>query len=156
MSSLIQIEGIVLKTNKYGETSIISQTDPWPWVAVFYHGRSQWYYGKAGMFQIMNQLDIVTYFNEHKSIHRIKEARYAKIYQTLPFEMQRTAVGESCWSYWGNVSRTVILTRRCMIGWWPAGRHWSFANESHLDSSILFIGSDQVFGIVAEASCARW
>ncbi|MBK6389021.1 MAG: DNA repair protein RecO [Saprospiraceae bacterium] len=94
MSSLIQIEGIVLKTNKYGETSIISQ------ILTRDHGLQSFImggvngnHGKAGMFQIMNQLDIVTYFNEHKSIHRIKEARYAKIYQTLPFEMQRTAVG---------------------------------------------------------------
>ena len=56
MSSLIQIEGIVLKTNKYGETSIISQ------ILTRDHGLQSFImggvngnHGKAGMFQIMNQ-----------------------------------------------------------------------------------------------------
>lgn len=93
MSTLIQTEGIVLKTMKYGETSIISQ------ILTRDHGLISLIMGgvannaKKGMFQIMSQLDLVFYHQDHKTMHRIKEARYAKIYQTLPFEIQRSAVG---------------------------------------------------------------
>ena len=94
MSSIIQTEGIVIKTIKYGETSIITH------VLTREHGLQTLIMGgvnsgnsKSGMFQIMNQLDLVIYYSDHRPMHRIKEVRYSKIYQTLPFEMQRTAVG---------------------------------------------------------------
>jgi DNA repair protein RecO (recombination protein O) len=94
VSTLIQTEGIVIKTMKYGETSIITH------VLTRQHGLQTLIMGgvnaghnKSGMFQIMNQLELVLYYNEHKPMHRIKEVRYSRIYQALPFEMSRTAVG---------------------------------------------------------------
>jgi DNA repair protein RecO (recombination protein O) len=93
MSTLIETEGIVLKTMKYGETSIISQilTRDHGLVSLIMGGVTN--NAKKGMFQIMSQLDLVFYHQEQKTMHRIKEARYAKIYQTLPFEMHRSAIG---------------------------------------------------------------
>jgi len=93
MSNLIATEGIVLKTIKYGETSIITQ------ILTRNHGLVSLIMGgvtnnaKKGMFQILSQLDLVFYYQEQKAMHRIKEARYAKIYQTLPFEIHRSAIG---------------------------------------------------------------
>ncbi len=93
MSTLIETEGIVLKTMKYGETSIITQ------ILTRDHGLASLIMGgvtnnaRKGMFQILNQLDLVFYHQDQKTMHRIKEARYAKIYQSLPFEIHRTAIG---------------------------------------------------------------
>lgn len=93
MSTLIQTEGIVIKTMKYGETSIISQilTKDHGLVSLIMGGVAN--NAKKGMFQIMSQLDLVFYHQDYKTMHRIKEARYAKIYQTLPFEIHRSAIG---------------------------------------------------------------
>jgi DNA repair protein RecO (recombination protein O) len=93
MSTLIETEGIVLKTMKYGETSIISQilTRDHGLVSLIMGGVTN--NARKGMFQIMSQLDLVFYHQEQKTMHRIKEARYAKIYQTLPFEIHRSAIG---------------------------------------------------------------
>ncbi|MEO5582919.1 MAG: DNA repair protein RecO [Saprospiraceae bacterium] len=94
MSTLIHTEGIVIKTIKYGETSIISHilTRTLGLQSFIMSGVSSGN-NKLGLFQIMNQVDLIIYFQEHRPIHRIKEARYAKIYQALPFEIHRTAVG---------------------------------------------------------------
>ncbi len=94
MSTLVHTEGIVIRTLKYGESSIIAH------ILTRQLGLQSFIMGgvtsgnsKIGMFQVMNQLDLTVYHQEHKTMHRIKEVRYAKIYQSLPFEMHRTAVG---------------------------------------------------------------
>ncbi len=94
MATLVQTEGIVIRTLKYGETSMISH------ILTRQLGLQSFIMGgvtsgnsKIGMFQVMNQLDLTVYHHEHRPMHRIKEVRYAKIYQSLPFEIHRTAVG---------------------------------------------------------------
>jgi DNA repair protein RecO (recombination protein O) len=94
VSTLIHTEGIVVKTMKYGETSVITHVFTRELgLQSFIMGGVTNGNNKSGMFQIMNQLDFVVYFQENKSMHRIKEVRYARTYQALPFEMHRTAVG---------------------------------------------------------------
>ncbi|MEP7266538.1 MAG: DNA repair protein RecO [Saprospiraceae bacterium] len=94
MSVLVHTEGIVLKTQKYGETSLISQvlTRDLGLQSLIMGGVTTGN-SKKGMFQLMNQLDLVIYYQDQKSMHRIKEVKYATIYQSLPFEIHRSAVG---------------------------------------------------------------
>jgi len=91
---LIHTEGIIIRTIKYGESSIISHvlTEKLGLQSLIMSGVSSGN-TKSGMFQIMNQLELVIYYRDSRPMHRIKEARYAKMYQTLPFEIQRSAVG---------------------------------------------------------------
>lgn len=79
---------------KYGETSIITHvlTEKLGLQSLIMSGVSNGNH-KSGMFQIMNQLELVIYYQESKPMHRIKEARYAMMYQTLPFEIHRSAIG---------------------------------------------------------------
>lgn len=93
MSILIQTQAIVLKSSKYGESSIISQvlSKDHGLISVIMSNVTN--NAKKSMWQLMNQLDLVIYFNEHKDVHRVKEARYAKVYQSLPFEIPRSANG---------------------------------------------------------------
>jgi len=94
VSVLIHTEGIIVRTIKYGESSIISHvlTEKLGLLSLIMSGVSSGN-NKSGMFQIMNQLELVIYYQDAKPMHRIKEARYARMYQTLPFEIQRSAVG---------------------------------------------------------------
>lgn len=94
MSVLINTEGIIIRTIKYGESSIISHvlTEKLGLQSLIMSGVSSGN-NKSGMFQIMNQLELVIYYQESKPMHRIKEVKYSKMYQTLPFEIQRSAVG---------------------------------------------------------------
>lgn len=94
MSVLIHTEGIVIRTIKYGESSIISHvlTEKLGLQSLIMSGVSSGNH-KSGLFQIMNQLELVIYYQESRPMHRIKEARYSRMYQTLPFEIHRSAVG---------------------------------------------------------------
>lgn len=94
MSVLIHTEGIIVRTIKYGESSIITHvlTEKLGLQSLIMSGVSTGN-NKSGMFQIMNQLEMVIYYQDSKPMHRIKEARYARMYRTLPFEIQRSAVG---------------------------------------------------------------
>ncbi|HNR08707.1 MAG TPA: recombination protein O N-terminal domain-containing protein [Saprospiraceae bacterium] len=94
MSALIQTEGIVVRTIKYGETSVITE------VLTRKLGSQSFIMGgvtagnaRSGLFQIMNQLEVVVYYKENRTLHRIKEARFLKTYQALSFEIHRSAIG---------------------------------------------------------------
>lgn len=47
----------------------------------------------AGLLQVMSLVDLVVYFREGKSMNRIKEIKAAHIYNKLPFEINRSAIG---------------------------------------------------------------
>ncbi len=94
MSALIQTEGIVIRTIKYGETSIITE------ILTRKLGLQSFIMGgvtsgnsRSGLFQIMNQLEVVVYYKENRTLHRIKEARFLRTYQALSFEIHRSAIG---------------------------------------------------------------
>ncbi len=94
---LYKTKGIVLRTVKYGDTSMI--------VGIFTELLGMQSYlvngvrsssakgpGKANLFQPAAILDLVVYHNELKNLQRIKEFGWHKIYQHLFFDVIKNAV----------------------------------------------------------------
>jgi DNA repair protein RecO (recombination protein O) len=97
-STLHHTRGIVLRSVKYGETSLI--------VTIFTElfgtqsyiingvrsGRGK-QGAKAQFFQPGSILELVVYHNEFKTLHRIKEYKWAVLYQHLFFDVVKHSVG---------------------------------------------------------------
>jgi DNA repair protein RecO (recombination protein O) len=90
-------KGIVLRTVKYGETSII--------VAVFtelfgiqsylvsgVRASTKKGAGRANLFQPAAILDLVVYHNELRNLHRIKEFKWDHLYQHIFSDVKKNAV----------------------------------------------------------------
>lgn len=90
-------KGIVLRTVKYGETSVI--------VSIFTELLGIQSYlvngvrvstkkgsGKANLFQPSAILDMIVYHNELKQLQRIKEFKWAHIYQHILSDVKKNAV----------------------------------------------------------------
>lgn len=93
---LLKTRGIVFRTLKYGETSII--TDIYTeekGLHTFIAGgvRTSKARMPFGLFQPMTVVDLVSYFKDETSaMHRLKEARADEVFQTIPFDVRRGAV----------------------------------------------------------------
>ncbi len=93
---MLHTKGIVLRTVKYGETSIIAD------LYTQEHGLQSFIAGSVrsaksnmpySLFQPMQVLEIVSYFKEQsKALHRLKEVRLALHYERIPFDVKRGAV----------------------------------------------------------------
>lgn len=90
-------KGIVLKSTRYGETSLI--------VSIFTElfGLQQYILngvrssskkgpGKANLFQPAAQLDLIVYHNDLKNLQRIKESQWAYLYNEIFFDVFKSAV----------------------------------------------------------------
>jgi DNA repair protein RecO (recombination protein O) len=89
--------GIVLRTIKYGETSIIVSifTELFGVQSYLVNGvraSTKKGSGKANMFQPTAILDMVVYHSEFKQLQRIKEYRWAHIYQHIFSDIKKNAV----------------------------------------------------------------
>lgn len=93
---LIKTRGIVFRSIKYSETSVI--------VDIFTEERGMRSYlvpgvrrKKArvspGLLQVMSLVDMVAYDKNEKGLNRIREIKSAAVYQSLPFEVHKSAVG---------------------------------------------------------------
>ena len=93
---LLKTRGIILKALKYSETSLI--------VDVYTREKGLKKYNVSGvrtskarmhanLFQVMSFLDLVAYDRPDRDLHRLKEAQSAFIYQRIPFEVSRSAIG---------------------------------------------------------------
>lgn len=91
----ITTRGIVLRTIKYSETSIITD--------IYTEGRGmQSYYLpgvrtekariKSGLFQVMSVLELVVSAREDKQLQRVREVRLAQVYETIPFDVRKGAI----------------------------------------------------------------
>jgi DNA repair protein RecO (recombination protein O) len=47
---------------------------------------------KPGLFQPLTLLDLVAYHKEKSSLQSLKEAHYAHLYQTIPFDIRKSSV----------------------------------------------------------------
>lgn len=93
---LIKTRGIVFKTMKYSETSVIAD------IYTEQKGLRKYIFGgvrkkkagvSAGLLQVMSLVEMVAYFREDRSLSRVKEIRPAHVFTNLPFEVRRGAVG---------------------------------------------------------------
>jgi DNA repair protein RecO (recombination protein O) len=94
---LHKTKGIVLRTVKYGETSIIVTlfTELFGVQSYLVNGvrtSTKKGSGKANLFQPCAILDLVVYHNELKHLNRIKEFKWAVIYQHILSDVRKNAV----------------------------------------------------------------
>ena len=84
---------IVFRTLNYSETSVICKiyTESRGLLSFIVNGvRSAKAKNKAALLKPGNQLEIVYYFRENKNLLRMKEYRFKKIYQSIPFNAAKT------------------------------------------------------------------
>lgn len=93
---LIKTKGIVLRTIKYGETSIICD------IYTYERGLRSFIVNgvrkpKAkihpSLFQLMSLLDLVIYDKASKSLNRIKEVKAHRFYSDIPFNVLKSSIG---------------------------------------------------------------
>ncbi len=93
---LLKTKGIVLRSIKYGDNSLICDlfTEEKGLRSYIVGGiRNKKAAIKPNLLQVMSVLDVVVYEREGKSLNRMKEAKSAFVYQQLPFEIKRGAIG---------------------------------------------------------------
>ncbi len=88
MSTTHKTKGIVLRTVKYGETSIIAAiyTELFGLQSYLINGvrtSSKKGSGKANLFQHGAILDLIVYHNDLKNLHRIKEYKWGFLYKNI-------------------------------------------------------------------------
>jgi len=94
---LHKTKGIVIKTIKYGETSLIATlyTELFGVQSYLVSGvrtSTRRGPGKANLFQPAAILDLVVYHNELKNLQRIKEMKWATLYQHIFFDVLKNSV----------------------------------------------------------------
>ena len=95
--TLHKTKGIVLRTVKYGDTSVIVTifTELFGIQTYIVNGvrtHSKKGSGKANLFQPAALLDLVVYHNELKNIQRIREFRWSYLYRHVFFDVIKNAV----------------------------------------------------------------
>ena len=105
---LHKTKGIVLRTVKYGETSLIVTifTELFGIQSYLVNGvrtSTKKGSGKANLFQPAAILDLVVYHNELKHLNRIKEFKWCYLYQNIFSDVKKNAV--AC--LWSNCLQNV-------------------------------------------------
>ncbi len=93
---LLKTKGIVLKSIKYGETSLIVEifTEDRGIRKYIINGvRSAKAKSPASVLQVMSLVEIVAYENEQKELNRLKEVRPFYVYKSVPFEIRKGSIG---------------------------------------------------------------
>lgn len=93
---LKKVQGIILKTVKYSETSIIcdAYTNDLGLRTYIINGvRKKNARVSPALLQPMSLVEMVVYHQEEKDINRIKEIKPSYIYKQLPFDVAKGAIG---------------------------------------------------------------
>src|ERR1044072_9918003 len=95
--TLHNTKGIVLRTVKYGETSVIVTifTELFGLQSYIVNGvrsSTKKGSGKANLFQPSAILDLVVYHNELKNLNRIKEFKWDHLYNHILSDVKKNAV----------------------------------------------------------------
>jgi DNA repair protein RecO (recombination protein O) len=93
---MLHTRGIVLRTIKYGETSVIADIfTAEKGLCSFIGGGVRAAKSKMafGLFQPMTVVDLVSYWRDAPgTLHRLKELRAGEVWQAIPFDLRRGAV----------------------------------------------------------------
>lgn len=93
---LIKTRGIVFKTIKYGETSVIADvfTEELGLRKYIFNGvRSKKPTVKAGLLQLMSLVDLLVYDKNGVSLQRVKEISPTLIFSGIPFDLIKSSIG---------------------------------------------------------------
>ncbi len=129
---LHKTKGIVLRTVKYGETSLIVTvyTELFGLQSYIVNGvrvSSRKGPGKANLFQPAAILDLIVYHNDLKNLQRIREFKWGVLYKNIFFDVLRNAVALFM----------VELLQKCIRQPEPNPELFSFIEDAflHLDTS---------------------
>ncbi|MBS1946710.1 MAG: DNA repair protein RecO [Bacteroidetes bacterium] len=97
MAPVHKTKGIVLRTVKYGETSLIVDiyTELFGRQSYLVNGvrvSSKKRMGKANLFQPAAILEMEAYYNELKNLQRIKEFKWSCVYKSIFFDVVKNSV----------------------------------------------------------------
>ena len=104
---LVKTKGIIFKSIKYSETSLIADiyTEELGLQKYIISGvRSKKAKTRSSLLQIMSLVELVVYHHDNRDLHRIKEIRPAYIYTQLPFDVRRSSIGQ----FMAEVARKTI------------------------------------------------
>jgi len=93
---LLKTRGIVIRSMKYSETSLIVDvyTEEKGLRSYIVSGvRTKRAKVSASLLQIMSLLDMVVYHRDDKNLARTKEIKAAHVYTSLPFNIRKSSVG---------------------------------------------------------------
>lgn len=93
---LIKTRGVVLRTLKYSESSLIVDiyTEELGIQSYIISGvRSKKAKIKGSVLQVMSLLDLVVYHKKGKSLNRTKEVKPAIVYRSIPFNIIKSSIG---------------------------------------------------------------
>jgi DNA repair protein RecO (recombination protein O) len=93
---IYKTRGIVFKTIKYSETSVVSKiyTERFGLRSYIVNGvRSAKSKTKASILQSLSMVEMEIYHHEHRSLNRIREIRSAFVFARIPFDVLRGSVG---------------------------------------------------------------
>ena len=93
---LLKTRGIIFRTVKYSETSIIADifTEEKGLQSFIISGvRNPKSKVGSGVFQVMSLVELVAYYRDNGKLNRIKEVRPWEVFQSIPFQIEKMAVG---------------------------------------------------------------
>lgn len=93
---LIKTRGIIFRTKKYSETSVITDiyTEAKGLRSYLISGvRTKKSRVNPSLVQVMSLVDLVVYHRDDKTLTRIKEIKPAIVFQSIPFDVKKGAVG---------------------------------------------------------------
>src|SRR4030095_3209256 len=88
--------GIVFRTIKFSETSVVSKiyTERFGMQSYIINGvRSPKSRFKASLLQSLSLLEMEVYYRENRNLNRIKEFQPAYIFKSIPFDVVKSSVG---------------------------------------------------------------
>ncbi|MBA3647350.1 MAG: DNA repair protein RecO [Chitinophagales bacterium] len=93
---LYKTRGIVFKTIKFSETSVVSKiyTERFGLQSYIVNGiRSPKSKFKASLLQSLSLLDMEVYYRENRNLNRLKEFQFSHIFAVLPFDLLKSSIG---------------------------------------------------------------
>jgi len=92
---LVKTQGIILKTTKFRETSLIvkAYTQSHGILSFIVKGvRTAKQANKAVLFQPLNFLDLIIYYKESKGLLHLKEYKFNFLYKDIPFNIVKSSI----------------------------------------------------------------
>ena len=92
---IYRTRAIVLRTVKYGEASLIVDMfteEKGHQTFIIHSVRKSKAVTPPSYLQLLSLVEMVGYHSDHKKIHHIKEVRIDQPYQSIPFDMRKSAV----------------------------------------------------------------
>ena len=127
---LVKVNGLVIRSIKYRETSLIFDmyTEQYGLASFIVNGarkpRSRL---PASLFQLTNWLEIVAYVKDPRSLNRVKEAQLILPYHDIPFDLHKSSIA----LFMTEVTQKTIRENEANKGLY----HFIFDTYRHLDQT---------------------